>query len=489
MTAYDRFFCSILKLFFYAIKYFFVISWHGIRTVFTNRKKIIVFAIGTGVLLGANYLFTVLHISNGLFHGWWQTYLFVYIFLLNGGLWGRIKNYVMNVKYGKLFESIRFISTDDFYPRYIETTITENMKIITFYCNIPLSVWLKKQDLLESAFNTRFHEIKNRPNDNRMIDIYILTKELASMIPWNDGFISNGDVLNIGEGYFGTVGMNLIRQPHAFIAGETGSGKSIILQCMIYQSLIKNYEVKLIDFKRGVSFSCFSGLIDIVIELEQANKLFAELIKEVNNRLDLFVAENVQDIKSYNQKMRKTGGKDLKRIIVVVDELAELVDCGGADKEEKAIIQTINKNLRTLARIARASGVHLLLGVQRPDSSIIDGQIKSNIPFRVCGKFADTQPSIIVLGNSRAIELPNIPGRFIADNQELQAYYFKAKQVENLRSYYMHAEYTRSASTKQDTSPKENKTENYNNVTDIENSESTTNNRKELNFDFSDMEL
>lgn len=299
-----------------------------------------------------------------------------------------------------------------------------------------------------------------------------------------------GDVLNIGEGYFGTVGMNLIRQPHAFIAGETGSGKSIILQCMIYQALVKKYQVKLIDFKRGVSFSCFSGLIDIVIELEQASRLFAELIKEVNNRLDLFVAENVQDIKSYNQKMRKTSGKGLKRIIVVVDELAELVDCGGGvDKEEKAIIQAINKNLRTLARIARASGVHLLLGVQRPDSSIIDGQIKSNIPFRVCGRFADPQPSIIVLGDSRAIELPNIPGRFIADNQEIQAYYFKAEQVNNLRSYCIHSEYSHSASTKQDTSPKENRTEKPNNITDMEKSESTTSNKKGFNLDFSDMDL
>lgn len=489
MTIYDRFFWNILKLFFYAIKYFFVISWHGIRTVFTNRKKTVVLVIGTGILLGLNYLLTVLHISNGLFHGWWQIYLFVYIFLLNGGIRNRIKNYVMKVKYEKLFESIHFVSTDNFHPRYIETTISENMKIITFYCNIPLSVWLKKQDLLESAFNARFHEIKDRSNDNRMIDIYILTKELVSMIPWNDSFISNGDVLNIGEGYFGTVGMNLIRQPHAFIAGETGSGKSIILQCMIYQALFKNYQVKLIDFKRGVSFSCFSGLIDIVVELEQANRLFAELIKEVNKRLDLFVAENVQDIKSYNQKMKKTGGKGLRRIIVVVDELAELVDYGGADKEEKTIIQSINKNLRTLARIARASGVHLLLGVQRPDSSIIDGQIKSNIPFRVCGRFADPQPSIIVLGDKRAVELPNIPGRFIADNQKIQAYYFKAEQVNNLRSYCIHTEYSSSASTGQDISPKENKTESHNNVTDIENSESTTNNKKGLNFDFTDIDL
>lgn len=490
MTAYDRFFLSILKLFFYAIKYFFVISWHGIRTVFTNRKKIIVLVAGTGSLLGLDYLLIVLHISNGLLNGWWKTYLFVYIFLLNGGLWDRIKNYVMNVKYEKLFESIHFVSTDNFFPRYIETTISENMKIITFYCNIPLSVWLKKQDLLESAFNDRFHEIKDRPNDNRMIDIYILTKELASMIPWNDSFISNGDVLNIGEGYLGTVGMNLIRQPHAFIAGETGSGKSIILQCMIYQALVKNYEVKLIDFKRGVSFSCFSGLIDIVIELEQANILFAELIKEVNNRLDLFVAENVQDIKSYNQKMRKTSGKGLKRIMVVVDELAELVDCGGGvDKEEKAIIQAINKNLRTLARIARASGVHLLLGVQRPDSSIIDGQIKSNIPFRVCGRFADPQPSIIVLGDKRAVELPNIPGRFIADGQEIQSYYFKAEQVSNLSPYIINSKNSYIFETEQVEIPKMLKQRTGHKEDDVKNKKYIPNTKKNLDLDFKDLDL
>lgn len=80
MTDYDRFFLGILKLFFHVIKYFFVISWYGIRTVFTNRKKIIVLATGTGVLLGVNYLLTILYISNGLFNGWWKIYLFVYVF-------------------------------------------------------------------------------------------------------------------------------------------------------------------------------------------------------------------------------------------------------------------------------------------------------------------------------------------------------------------------------------------------------------------------
>lgn len=488
MTNYDRLCLNILKVIYNAIKYFLMIAWHGIKNVFTSRKKIVVLIAGTGGLWGLNYILTTLHIADVL-NGWWLIFLFIYVFGVNGGIGDRVKKYIIGRSYQKIFESINFVSTDALYPGYAKTTFTENMKIITFYSTIPLSVWLKKQDLLESAFNERFYEIKDRPKNNRVIEIYVLTKELANMIPWYDSFMSNGDVLNIGEGYFGTVGMNLPKQPHAFIAGETGSGKSIILQCMIYQALVKKYHVKLVDFKRGVSFSSFSGLIDMVIELEEANRLFSELIEEVNNRLDLFVAESVQDIKSYNQKMMHTGGKCLRRIIVVVDELAELVDYGGADKEKKSIIQTINKNLRTLARIARASGVHLLLGVQRPDSSIIDGQIKSNIPYRVCGRFADPQPSIIVLGDNRAVQLPKIAGRFIADGQEIQAYYFKAEQVNHLRSYCIYSKNSRSASTKQDTSPKKNKTENYNNVIDMENSESTTNNRKELNFDFTDMDL
>lgn len=483
MTNYDRFCLNILKVIYNAIKYFLMIAWHGIKNVFTARKKIVVLIAGTGVLWGLNYFLTTLQIADVL-NGWWLIFLFIYVFGINGGIGDRVKKYIIGRSYQKIFESINFVSTDELYPGYAKTTFTENMKIITFYSTIPLSVWLKKQDLLESAFNERFYEIKDRPKNNRVIEIYVLTKELANMIPWNDNFISSGDVLNIGEGYFGTVGMNLPKQPHAFIAGETGSGKSIILQCMIYQALIKKYHVKLVDFKRGVSFSSFSGLIDMVIELEEANRLFSELIEEVNNRLDMFVAENVQDIKSYNQKMMQTGGRGLRRIIVVVDELAELVDCGGADKEEKAIIQTINKNLRTLARIARASGVHLLLGVQRPDSSIIDGQIKSNIPYRVCGRFADPQPSVIVLGDSRAVQLPKIAGRFIADGQEIQAYYFKEEQIEKLRPHHVKTEYD----CRIDAQEKQNKEESKR-LTDAKIQETITNDRNNLDFDFSDLDI
>lgn len=149
-------------------------------------------------------------------------------------------------------------------------------------------------------------------------------------------------------------------------------------------------------------------------------------------------------------------------------------------KEEKAIIQTINKNLRTLARIARASGVHLLLGVQRPDSSIIDGQIKSNIPFRICGRFVDPQPSIIVLGDKRAVELPNISGRFIAANQEIQAYYFKAEQVNNRRPYIINSKNSYIFETEQAEIPEMLKQRTGHKVDDVKNKKHTPNTKKIL---------
>jgi S-DNA-T family DNA segregation ATPase FtsK/SpoIIIE len=291
----------IFKFVLWAVKCVFVISWAGIKAVFTSRKKILILIIVTGALFGIN---RIIYPASDLLYGWWKAFPFIYFFF-NGGVFSRIKNHFMNKKYMQIFKRIKFMSTDNFYPRYVKTRITENMKIITFYSTIPLTAWIKKQDLLESAFNTRFYEIKNRPSNNRMIDICILTKELSSVIPWDNSFISSGVVLNIGEGYHGKVGMNLSKQPHAFIAGETGSGKSIILQCMIYQALKKGYDVKIIDFKRGVSFAGFSNYVDMVVQLEQASELLSGLVAEVNKRLDLFVIERVQDIKEYNQKKPK----------------------------------------------------------------------------------------------------------------------------------------------------------------------------------------
>lgn len=151
------------------------------------------------------------------------------------------------------------------------------------------------------------------------------------------------------------------------------------------------------------------------------------LTKENAKRLNLFREMEVKNLYEYNQKTNS----NLCRVVVIVDELAELLDSTGLSKEEKELLAGIEKELSTLARLSRATGINLLLGVQRPDAKVITGQIKSNVPVRICGRFADNSASEIVLSNTKAKDLKDIKGRFLiklgADTDEFQAYYFDDK--------------------------------------------------------------
>ena len=92
------------------------------------------------------------------------------------------------------------------------------------------------------------------------------------------------------------------------------------------------------------------------------------------------------------------------------------------------MLEGIEKELSTLARLSRATGINLLIGVQRPDAKVITGQIKTNVPVRICGRFADNSASEIVLSNTKAKDLKDTKGRFLikigADTEEFQAFYF-----------------------------------------------------------------
>ena len=131
-----------------------------------------------------------------------------------------------------------------------------------------------------------------------------------------------------------------------------------------------------------------------------------------------------KNISEYN---RKCSG-NLKRIVVIVDELAELMDKTGVDDEKKEKLTKIEGSLSTLARLSRATGINLILGVQRPDAKVVPGQIKNNVPVRICGKFADAKASEIVLSNTKAKDLPDVQGRFLfklgAETIQFQAYFF-----------------------------------------------------------------
>lgn len=218
----------------------------------------------------------------------------------------------------------------------------------------------------------------------------------------------------LGISYNGYITIDLDRDAHVLIAGETGSGKSNILKLLVYQSLVKNYDVTLIDFKRGVSFSNFSNMVKIVYEYEQAAATLEEVVEETKRRLDLFRSTKVDNITNYN---KITTLKNLNREIIFIDELAELLNT-----RDKELSNRLYDALETLTRLSRAAGIHLVIGIQRPDANTVNGQIKNNISCRVCGRFVDKEPSRIMLNCDDASRLANIKGRFLIKDEELQEF-------------------------------------------------------------------
>jgi len=326
--------------------------------------------------------------------------------------------------YNRVFTCMNFRASDTSIPDFLyETEVSDHTTIVSFDALIPVNKWLERKEELEMYFDAKISDIRQDEEDNRVIDIYVQTKPLPEYLEWSDEFVAENNVLNIGVSDTGVVGMNLEAYPHAFIAGETGSGKSNILKCLIYQALVKEYDVILIDFKRGVSFSAFGDDVSIHYDYPDVIQVLKDMVAETTSRLDKFRSRRVDNIADYN----RVAGDYLHRKIIFIDELAELLKT--RDKETANIL---NDSIETLTRLSRAVGIHLIMGIQRPDSTIISGQIKNNVSYRVCGRFVDREPSRIMLSCDMASGLPNVKGRFIVKDDDLcevQSFYFTNKSV------------------------------------------------------------
>lgn len=457
---------------------FKVLQFGTVKICRRNKKMIVVYSILLLSLLISfvSYLPIYLAEPNVAHVHFFNFILFGFVvFIIFCALYEYIKEYpVLKRKkaFQQIFKEIKLYTKDSddiiIIPKYLNETVTEYLDIISFNSLTPLKVWQEKRELLEMYTNLKIIDITQEPNNVRVINLIVQINPLPSVIDWEDKYINcNKDILSIGKGLQGLVTLNLEMFPHSLIGGETGSGKSNILKCLIHQSIMKNYNVILIDFKRGVSFSQFSNLITTYYEYETITKILQEMVQETQKRLDLFRINKVDNLKDYNA----VSSNKLQRVVIFIDELAELLKT-----RDKTISNTLQDSLESLLRLSRAAGINIIMGVQRPDSTVISGQIKNNAPFRVCGKFVDGEPSRIMLNSSIANTLPNIKGRFYVKGvslEEVQCFYFANSPVD-------YTSYT--APTAQNPPVKE--------QTDskaIKHSSKTENSLKGVKFDFSDI--
>jgi len=179
-----------------------------------------------------------------------------------------------------------------------------------------------------------------------------------------------------------TIILDIARMPHLLIAGATGSGKSVCINCLIVSLLYKASpdEVKLLMIDpKVVELGVYNGiphlLIPVVTEPKKAAGALNWAVQEMVNRYKMFAEKGVRDIKGYNELMKKSGEQPLlPQIVIIIDELADLMMVAPNDVED-AICR--------LAQMARAAGMHLVIATQRPSVDVITGVIKANIPSRI----------------------------------------------------------------------------------------------------------
>lgn len=297
-------------------------------------------------------------------------------------------------------------------------------------CGIPLIEWKDKQEKLEAALNVYIAKME-QGSTNRRVLLYTVPVgfQISKILYWKDSYLSSKDFeLVLGESVLGPVMVDLSRIPHILLGGSTGSGKSILLKLLLMQCVKKGAKVAVADFKGGVDFpEIWHKKCRMILDKDELLNYLTDLVNELEHRKKIFRAYGCADINEYNKQRYEF----YSRIIFTCDEVAELLDKNGLNKEEKDFVYKVENKLSIIARQGRAFGIHLILATQRPDATILTGQIRNNIDCRICGR-ADSILSQIILDNGDASN--RIPkgaqGRFLMhDGTIFQGYLFDQKSL------------------------------------------------------------
>ena len=296
--------------------------------------------------------------------------------------------------------------------------------------SIPLAEWEDNRAAIEAALDISIIKMTYGKGKSRVL-VYAVPAQidLPEILCWKDKYLSpESFVLVLGESLLGPVTVNLAHIPHILLGGSTGSGKSVLLKLLLMQAMKKGARVYIADFKGGVDFPpLWNRDCRICFEETDLLGLLTDLVAELERRKEIFRTAGCSSIDTYN----KSTGESLQRLIFACDEVAEVLDKTGADAERKKLLAQIENRLSTIARQGRAFGIHLILATQRPDASIIPGQIRNNMDFRVCGR-ADSVLSSIILDNTDAADLipKDARGRFLLhDGTIFQAYWFEESDL------------------------------------------------------------
>ena len=243
---------------------------------------------------------------------------------------------------------------------------------------------------------------------------------------------------------------DISKMPHLLIAGATGMGKSVCINSLLISILYKARpdEVKLIMIDpKQVEFTMYNGiphlLIPVVSDPKQAAGALMWAVDEMERRYNLLNPLCVRNVDAYNEKVARDPslGEPMSKIIIVIDEFADLM---------LQVKDPVENLVMRIAQKARAAGIHLIIGTQRPSTNVITGTIKANIPSRISCKVAsnvDSRTVLDIVGAEKlldrgdmlfayagAIKPLRVQGAFTSDS-EVEAVMAHLKQFSNGANY------------------------------------------------------
>jgi S-DNA-T family DNA segregation ATPase FtsK/SpoIIIE len=189
---------------------------------------------------------------------------------------------------------------------------------------------------------------------------------------------------------------DLAEMPHLMIAGASGKGKSVAINCMILALTTSLTPAQcrfvMIDPKM-LELSVYDRiphmLAPVIVEPEQAVSVLKWLTREMMRRYGVMRKAGVRDLASYNA----AAADPMPRIVVIIDEVADLMMVAETDVEYA---------VQRLSQMARAAGIHLVMATQRPSADVITGPIKANFTSRLAVQTASATDSRVILDENGA---------------------------------------------------------------------------------------
>lgn len=198
---------------------------------------------------------------------------------------------------------------------------------------------------------------------------------------------------------------DITKMPHMLVAGSTGTGKSVFLNSVLTSLLFKyspeDLRLVLIDPKK-VELTVYRNLPNLLIkepvkEAKHAVNALRWLCDEMDRRYSFFEKVGCSNIQQYNELYKKPEDPKMYRILLVIDEMADLMINSRDSSVEDYIVR--------IAQLARACGIHMIIATQRPTVKVITGLIKSNIIHRVAFTVKTNMDSRVILDDGGAEEL------------------------------------------------------------------------------------